>query len=465
MTRHRRPIGGIVPAPWQTADLPRETPVLLALSGGADSRLLLHILAEQSKRDGFPLLLAHVEHGIRGETSLRDRAFCEALAQRYRLPIEVLAVSVPALAEESGRGWEEEAREVRYAFFGRVMKEKNIPILVTAHQADDNLETVLFRLCRGTGTRGLCGIPPVRKFGEAGVIVRPLLKLTKREVLSLCAEEGLEYVSDESNSDLSYARNRIRREIVPVMEELFPEPQKRVGQMTGSLREDLDLAEECAKEFLRREETPDGISAAALQNAHPALRHRALEEWILREGGDAPEASHYAALDVLLKKGTGGECSLPGGVKAVLHGGTLRILPDDRTPAVDYRIPFEVGEFSVAGTDRRVRVRRTEPEEQAPPTGIAVLVRIPEGTEKECFWRPRKDGDRMRLRGVNREVRRLYREAGIPARLRDRLPLLCDKEGILWVPSAGLRDGGGKSGIAYQVELTGNTGADEEKRG
>ena len=148
--------------PWELAKTDPKTPVLLGLSGGADSRYLLHVLAQGAKRDGFPVYLAHVHHGIRGETADRDCAFCRELAKAYGFPIEVLYADVPAQAKEHGRGLEEEARRVRYDFFSRLMKQKGIPLLVTAHQADDLLETMLFRFARGTGGGGLCGMTAVR---------------------------------------------------------------------------------------------------------------------------------------------------------------------------------------------------------------------------------------------------------------------------------------------------------------
>ena len=174
------PVEALVRMPWELADVSPQTPVLLALSGGADSRFLLHVLSKGAERDGFPILLAHVHHGIRGETADRDCEFCLSLAARYGLPIEVLRADVPTLAREHGRGLEEEARAVRYEFFGRLMRERGIHLLATAHQADDLLETMLFRMARGTGGGGLCAIPRVRKFGE-GWLTRPLLELTAAE--------------------------------------------------------------------------------------------------------------------------------------------------------------------------------------------------------------------------------------------------------------------------------------------
>ena len=171
--------------PWRLAGCAPGTPVLTGLSGGADSVALTHLLARCAARDGFPLTALHVHHGIRGAEADRDAAFCAAFAKALGVELITVRVDVPALAEASGDGLETAARDARYRVFEAVMRERGIPLLATAHHADDNAETVLFRLCRGTGLRGLCGIPACRQLGD-GWVTRPLLPFTKEELLSYC---------------------------------------------------------------------------------------------------------------------------------------------------------------------------------------------------------------------------------------------------------------------------------------
>ena len=208
---------GVLP-PHALCGLPQDTPVLLGFSGGADSSALLHILLSMRERYGFSLTLAHLDHGIRGEEAARDRAFCEQVAATLGLDIVCRRRDVPSLAKESGASIEEAARSARYAFFADVMEERRIPILVTAHHATDNLETLLFRLMRGTGSRGLCGIRPFRPFA-CGFVVRPLLAISVGQIRSYCKERGIAFVTDSTNCDTAYTRNRIRRELLPLMEE------------------------------------------------------------------------------------------------------------------------------------------------------------------------------------------------------------------------------------------------------
>ena len=199
--------------PHLIAGLPLDAPVLLALSGGADSTALLHLLCGLRKIVQFPLYAVHVNHGIRGEhfgnEALRDQLFCEELCRSVNVELTVEQVDVPTLAKNSGQSLETAAREARYSAFARIMQSKGIKILVTAHNADDNFETQLFNLCRGCGIEGLCGIPESRPFPEAnGCIARPLLSATKHEIFELCRQEGIEYVTDSTHLADDCVRNK-----------------------------------------------------------------------------------------------------------------------------------------------------------------------------------------------------------------------------------------------------------------
>jgi tRNA(Ile)-lysidine synthase len=222
--------------PRRLANLAPNAPVLLAFSGGADSVALLDMLMKEQSKDAT-ILLAHVNHGIRGEEALRDRAFCEKIAHERGLEIAILDADVPALAKEKGQSIEEAARGARYAFFADLMKERNIPLLLTAHHADDHLETILFRIARGTGLSGLGGIAPIRPFAT-GHLVRPLLGFTKQEILQYCKENALAFVTDSTNADTTYARNKIRAEVLPVLESLYSDVSHRAVRMSAELSED-----------------------------------------------------------------------------------------------------------------------------------------------------------------------------------------------------------------------------------
>ena len=226
--------------PHCLTELPIGTPLLVGFSGGADSCLLLSLLSLYGKETNTPIYAAHLHHGIRGLEADRDRDFCIETAKAYGIPLFVKEVDIPALSQASGRGLELEARLARYAFFDELMTAHHIPVLATAHHADDQLETLLLRLMRGTGTRGLGGIHPVRQHGQ-GLVIRPLLSLSKQDILSECERRHLSYVTDSTNEKDLAERNKLRHSVIPVMKEIAPQDLTRSAlRLSQNAREDED---------------------------------------------------------------------------------------------------------------------------------------------------------------------------------------------------------------------------------
>ena len=194
-------------APHILSGMPADTPILVAYSGGADSGALLNMVLSYAKGSGAPVYAAHINHGIRGAEADRDEEFCRKTAEKYGIEIFVLRADVPAIAKMRKKSVETAAREVRYEFFSKVMLENNIPLLCVAHNADDNLETILFNISRGSGLSGVCGIPRTRKI-RGGIMIRPILEISKSDINSYCSENNIEYVTDSTNLDDDYTRNR-----------------------------------------------------------------------------------------------------------------------------------------------------------------------------------------------------------------------------------------------------------------
>lgn len=448
------PAGFVSPA--TLAGLPLQTPVLLGLSGGADSRLLLHLLAQDAKEKHYRLTLAHVNHQIRGEDALRDRAFCETLAVQYGLELCVLDADVPRLAAERGMGLEETGRAVRYDYFAKLMAERGIPILATAHHADDNLETVIFRLARGTGLTGLCGIAPCRRFAD-GYLTRPILGMSKQKILGLCAEYGLQFVIDETNAEPTAARNRIRAEVTPLLEQLFDDPQSRVYHTSEGLREDDALLRSMADELLAAARVENnGLSLDVLANAPKPLRRRVLAMWCRECTDTEPERVHLEALEHLVTDGAPRETvALPHGVSAFAEMGVLRAKTVKPDAPADFYLPLSEG-VTVLESGIRISVEKYEKSSKVHSTYTQSCIMVCECLVKQTdayYWRPRREGDLLLTGGMHKKIRRLYREAGISVRLRERMPLLCDKEGIVWAPFAGVRDGKMGDGDAWLVRV------------
>ena len=429
--------------PRALAGLAADAPVLLAFSGGADSMALLDMLQKEQSTNA-PILLAHVNHGIRGEEALRDRVFCENVAKERGLEIAILDVDVPTLAKERGQSLEEAAREVRYAFFADLMRERNIPILLTAHHADDHLETILFRIARGTGLSGLSGIAPIRPFATTGHLVRPLLGFTKKEIVQYCKEQRLDFVTDSTNADTAYARNRIRAEAIPVLESLYADASYRAVRMSAELCQDDAFLCEVAERLFAKNATASGIGIKALREAHPAIRRRALQMWFEKERNATFESVHLQALLDLVESGdTTARVALPTGVSAYCTArGRLSLTKTKPQPIGEYTLPLALGETQIPNTDISICITPVEKtfEIDKGEGNILVLVGEWNDLQKTFTWRNRREGDVILRAKMHRQIRRLYAQKGIPTELRRALPLLFCGGEIVWAPFVGTSD-------------------------
>ena len=428
--------------PRALAGLAADAPVLLAFSGGADSMALLDMLQKEQSTNA-PILLAHVNHGIRGEEALRDRAFCENVAKERGLEIAILDVDVPTLAKERGQSLEEAAREVRYAFFADLMRERNIPILLTAHHADDHLETILFRIARGTGLSGLSGIAPIRPFAT-GHLVRPLLGFSKADILQYCEENQLAFVTDSTNADTAYARNRIRAEVMPVLESFYADASHRAVRMSAELCQDDAFLCEVAERLFAKNVTASGIGIKALCGAHPAIRRRALQMWFEKERNATLESVHLQALLELVESGdTTARVALPTGVSAYCTArGRLSLTKTKPQPIGEYTLPLILGETQIPNTDISICITPVEKtfEIDKGEGNILVLVGEWNDLQKTFMWRNRREGDVILRAKMHRQIRRLYAQKGIPTELRRALPLLSCGGEIVWAPFVGTSD-------------------------
>ncbi|NLT57862.1 MAG: tRNA lysidine(34) synthetase TilS [Clostridiales bacterium] len=297
------------------ADLPEGTRhVLVALSGGADSVALLHILRASSPQWGYELSAAHLNHNLRGEESLRDQCFVQDLCAAWGIPLTVESAEVARLAAERGQTVEEAGRAVRYALFARLCAQRPSAVTATGHTLSDQAETVLLNLIRGAGLDGLAGMPPAR----AGLI-RPLLGCSRADVEDYCRRHGLRYVTDSTNLESIYARNHLRLAVMPLLEHHNPNILHTLGRQAALLREEADLLDGLADRLLSR--IPDSgalvLDRAPLRGQPPALVRRALRRAVEARFGLVLSAVQSEALLRLALRPENGEVgSLPGGLSA-----------------------------------------------------------------------------------------------------------------------------------------------------
>lgn len=426
-----------------------DTPVLVALSGGADSTLLLHLLSDA----GIKLYAAHVHHGIRGKDADADLDFCRQTCRALKIPLFVVRINAPALAKRQRQSVETAAREARYRHFARLMRAHGIGLLATAHHADDNLETLLFRICRGTGTQGMRGIPalaplPGTKENEHLCVFRPLLHLTKKEILEACASLKITYVTDQTNACNDYARNRIRNCVIPELEQLFARPQHAAARLCRAASEDCDALDALADALYRTHANGGMLSLSLLQSQPAAVSKRLIAHLYAEQAKHhMAEAVHLDAVYARVRTGQLGSISLPGEICANIDRDALRMTPENTQKFFSYLLPLQGGFCEIEGTD--VAIWSSFPENQETNTSLDTNVynlytelQVRFDTIKgRIFLRPMQEGDRILHGGMHKRVRKLYGQSGVPLWLRPRLPLLCDDDGVLAVPGICLRDG------------------------
>ena len=448
-------------SPHILSSLPPDTPILLALSGGADSVSLLHMLADYCKKSGAPLGVAHVNHMIRGEDALRDRDFCKRLAENYGVPFFLLEADVPSLAKEHGRGLEEEARIVRYEFFASIMRENSIPILATAHNATDNAETVIFNVARGSGLKGLCGIPPARKF-EGGTIIRPLLNISKDEILAYCHENKLEFVTDKTNFDVEYSRNRIRNNILPELLKINENAISNIGRMSNSAREDDSLLTELAKEFMASLDSSKEIPTKAFCKLDIPIQNRVAAIFL----GDffSPSALHIECFKELAQKSEEhSSLSFPNRTRIEIEKGCIHIADKEEAYSSGYEVKLDYGINRINEIDAVIFVEKTADTKNSEKKHAQLENIYKKSTtaflssdkiDLGLFARPKEDGDKIICGGMHKKLKKLFCEKKIPLNLRAKLPILHNsKNEIIWAPLVALCDGERSSDKQLKITL------------
>ncbi|MGN1004374.1 MAG: tRNA lysidine(34) synthetase TilS [Oscillospiraceae bacterium] len=417
--------------------LPAGTLILCAVSGGADSMCLLHLLETLAPERGFSLHAAHFNHKLRGTESDRDEEFVRAWCAGRGIPLTVGSGDVQAETVRTGRGVEETARALRYAFLERTAEELGAARIATAHTADDNAETLLFHLVRGSGLQGLTGIPPRR-----GKVVRPLLTCTRTEVVEYCTAHNVAWVEDSTNADETFTRNFLRRRVMPLLEQINPRTAEHLSAAAERLRADNDyLNAQAARAAAQGRMTSGGlvIEAELLAQLPDPVALRAVRQLLEQAGGGKNcTAAHLDALLRLCRSDDpSGRADLPGLTARreygtlVLEGAEEPVSPPPPTPV------REDGRTVYGDTGWSVTCRQTVCPEKSfknPDTFYLSRAKI----KGALTLRPRQTGDSIRLPGRNgKTLKKLFIDEKIPLERRALLPVLADDAGVLAVGSFG----------------------------
>ena len=428
--------------------------VAVGFSGGPDSVLLLIFLSFLQKKRNFPLAAVHVNHMIREGTAARDeefsREFCSALGIRFA----AYSVNVPEYSSEKKLSIEDAARRKRYEVFGAFCKENpDIATIATAHNATDNLETILFRMMRGTGAKGLLGISPVRDN-----VIRPLINLPKAQIIEFLNRHNIPYVLDETNDSCEYTRNYVRHEILPKLTRLNPVPENAAIRIIENLRDDVEYIELTAKRFIDENEKDGGVDAKALSAQHPSVISHVILQMASDADAASPEAIHVAKIRELLSVEEDFDVSLPGKrifsrradkcfiksegeeakkseqFKAVLREGFNEI------PELNIGIAITDSKFEDFSSNvYKISIQAN--------LGSAIINNV-------LFVRRREEGDAYFYGGITRKVKKLFIDKKIPLEKRSEIPILCDDSGIVWIPGFGVRSDRQKNDACEQKWVT-----------
>lgn len=390
-----------------TAQVQAGEQIVCAVSGGADSVALLFALFLLKDKLQFSLAAAHFNHHLRGEESNRDETFVRRLCDRYEIPLTVGEGNV----KPGAKGLEAAAREARYDFL------RTIPgRIATAHTADDNAETLLMHLLRGTGLKGLGGISPVN-----GNVIRPMLFVTRKEVVAFLDAYYLRHIEDSSNETDQFLRNRIRHDIMPLFTRENPSFAAGVSRLAMRLRQD--------EAYIQSQMRSDMPGISELINLPGALRIRYLERFLRECGVKEPEQVHLAVAEKLLyAQSPSAAVNLPGGIViarnydrlerryAASEPGTVQLNCPGLTELPEWRLRIWCAEAE--------SVHLTKDEFTVCPVG-------------RLFVRSRKAGDVIRLSGGTKTLKKLFIDKKIPAAERPFIPVLADDDGVVAVAGIG----------------------------
>lgn len=388
--------------------------VAVAVSGGRDSMALLDYLKSSADETGITVKALNVEHGIRGDESVRDSEFVKKYCSEHGIELDCRSVDCIALKQQTGTTLEQAAREARYSFFEQALQSGFCTKVATAHHADDNAETVLLRILRGTGTKGLSGISPKR-----GGIVRPFLKTTRKQIDQYVENKNIPYVDDATNFAVEADRNFLRNSVIPLLKQRFPSVTESLLRLSENAAEENGFVDSCVPPI----ECGEGFAVVKLVGQENFVLKRQFEKAFLHLGVYADvEKRHFDLLVSLASSEAATMLNMPHGVVAVKESDGLRFYKNADFEKCE--IPFAEGTYEFLGGTIEIRQKTVEDKlyfdfDAVPPTAVV---------------RARRDGDYInKFGGGKKSLGDYLTDKKIPLYLRDRLAVVADGSRVLIV--------------------------------
>jgi tRNA(Ile)-lysidine synthase len=430
--------------------LPARSRLLVAVSGGPDSVCLLHLLLKLREELDLSLHVAHLDHQLRGAESAADARYVAELTRTLDLPATIERRDVKSYQAEKRLSLEEAAREVRYDFLAQVARKVGVSRLATGHTRDDNIETILMHLIRGSGTNGLRGLEPLTGYptpeGKLSV-VRPLLDVSREETADYCQEHNLMPRLDSSNLSLSPLRNRLRLKLLPQLKSYNPAIADALLRTSRIAADDIAFIEQAAgniwPEVARTEAGTLILDKARFLELPPALKRQTLRIVLEKLSGNPQdiEARHIEGMMAALDKPAGRSLNLPSGLKFVIEYDRYLLGQDPAVlspfPPLEGELPLSIpGRTVLPGWQVEASIADREPPAE---TGDALTACFDRNkTGDRLFIRSRKRGDRFQPLGMSqtKKLNEFMIDRKIPRLWRQRIPVVCSPEQIIWVVGA-----------------------------
>lgn len=416
--------------------------IVVGVSGGPDSLALLHYLWEQREKKQLSILAAHVDHMFRGEESYQDAMFVKDYCKHHSIPFTMAQIDVPLMMKQTGKSAEVAGREARYNFFARVMEENGFPYLALAHHGDDQIETILMRLTRGSTGKARAGIPFQRPF-QNGSIFRPFLCLTKEELNRYCGQKHLSPRLDPSNNETIYSRNRFRQAVLPFLKAENSHVHEHFQRFSEEIQTDEMFLQELTvqsmnKVMTSRQKENITIDTKRFAEMPMPLQRRGIKlilNYLYKEKPGSLSAVHIDQVFSLIRHPQpSGRLDFPNGLKVLRSYQECHFQFNLLQPETYY---FEVaapGKFELPGCGM-LKVEYVETPAAHPSPNLA-LFRADE-VQFPLIVRTRKAGDRMSLKGMpgTKKLKDIFIDKKISIRKRDTWPVVTDqKDNILWLP-------------------------------
>lgn len=418
--------------------------IIVGFSGGADSVTLLHFLSGLKEKMNLNILAAHVNHCLRGEDSDNDEKFARDFCNKLSIPIEVLKVDIFKLSKESGCGLEECGRNIRYDFFNKLADKTNAKI-ATAHTLSDSVETIILNLTRGAGINGMCGIPAKR-----GNIIRPLIFSTREDIEKYCRENELEFVTDKSNFDKSYSRNKIRLDVIPVLKEINSSLEQTVMRMTKSIKEDSDYLDSLAEKNLLICKLDKGYDLSIISKLDKAILSRCIRKIVLNECKVNIENIHTELIIEKIKEGFG-TVTLPGKIYVDINDGLLSVTTNKTAKIKDKLWEYNINQTKILTESKRefiIKVIDKNEYQSILKNSVTNAKTLFTNTiaydniNENTVIRNRRNSDRFKKagRGVTKTLKKLFNEEKIPVEERNNIPIIANNNEVLWIEGFGVSE-------------------------